>query len=298
MHSALYTGWVRHRRYEPRAHRFSYRVLFLYMDLSECDTAFRGRWCWSARGPALAWFRREDHFGPPGIPLDEWVRTYVAAQTGTRPTGPIRVLTQPRVAGYVFNPVSVYHCFDAADTRVEVIVAEVGNTPWEQRHCYVLGRPGEPLSGGGERRFRKDFHVSPFMSMGYEYLWRSKIAGDRLVIHMENHPVEPEEAPSASLRPPSPPEWSPGERGGQQELGRAVALRVFDATLSLRRVEIGTWSLAWALVRYPLMPLRVVAAIYWQALLIWWKKIPYVPHPGAGGAGNGGGLPARNLPTA
>jgi uncharacterized protein len=272
MHSALYTGWVRHRRYEPQPHAFSYRVLFLYMDLSECDTAFRGRWFWSARRRALAWFRREDHFGPREIPLDEWVRTYVAAQTGVRPTGPIRVLTQPRVAGYVFNPISVFHCFDAADTRVEVIVAEVGNTPWEQRHCYVLGRPGEPLTG--PQRFRKDFHVSPFLSMGYEYLWRSRVAGDRLVIHMENHPV---------IEPDS---------------NRATAPRVFDATLSLRRVEIGTGSLAWALLRYPLMPLRVVGAIYWQALLIWWKKIPYVPHPGAGAAGNGGAIPAGNLPTA
>ncbi len=270
MHSGLYAGRVRHRRHAPRPHAFSYSVLLLYLDLAECETVFQGRWFWSAKRRALAWFRREDHFGPPDVPLDEWVRSYVANQTGLRPSGPIRILTQPRVAGFVFNPISVFHCFDAADTRVEVVVAEVGNTPWGQRHCYVLGRPGEPLSGS--HRFRKTFHVSPFLAMDYEYLWRSRVAGNSLTIHMENHPIPAAVEPAAAgTLPPAP--------------------HVFDATLSLRRIEIGTASLAWALLRYPLMPLRVVAAIYWQALWLWLKKIPYVPHPGPQAAGNGGTFP-------
>jgi DUF1365 family protein len=248
MESALFSGSLRHRRFLPVFHEFRYPLTLLYLDLSELDVVFRDRWFWSAgdsEGDAnLAWFRRSDHFGPRTQPLDETVRDFVESSTGERPTGPIRLLTQPRSFGYVFNPISVFYCFSATTGEVETIVAEVSNTPWNQRHCYVLGKPGLPWES--EHRFRKEFHVSPFMQLDQEYLWRSRTPGEHLSIHMESFE--------------------------QNE-------RMFDATLTLTRREIDTASLHQALFLEPLQAARVMVAIHWQAVKLWWKGVAYVPHP-------------------
>ena len=164
MKSAIYFGRVRHRRMAPVLHEFSYRMFMLYLDLSELPRLFDRRWLWSARGPALARFRREDHFGDPAVPLADSVRDLVARETGVRPAGPIRLLTHLRYFGHVFNPVSFYYCFDKDDSRVETIVAEVNNTPWGEQHCYVLPQSMNAGQAGHGRYFpEKVMHVSPFM---------------------------------------------------------------------------------------------------------------------------------------
>lgn len=251
MNSGIYFGRVRHRRLAPVEHGFSYRMFMLYLDLAELSQVFRGRWLWSARGAALARFRRADHFGDPAVPLDESVRDLVARETGTRPAGPIRLLTHLRYFGYVFNPVSFYYCFDENDIRVETIVAEVNNTPWGERHCYVLPqRLNEGQGGHGRYRPTKAMHVSPFMPMDVDYDWRfgapGRSRGSALTVHMEN------------------------ARGGR---------KIFDATLDLEREEITAGSLARALALYPLMTLKVIAAIHWQALKLWAKGAPVHVHP-------------------
>ena len=247
MKSGIYFGQVRHRRMAPVAHAFNYRMFMLYLDLDELPGVFRGRWFWSARRASLARFRREDHLGHHRRPLDVCVRDLVEQQTGERPRGPIRLLTHLRYFGYVFNPVSFYYCFDEDDTRVECIVAEVNNTPWGERLCYVL--PGsEDQGAGGHQRFRpqKQMHVSPFMPMDVDYDWRFSAPGKRLSVHMEN------------------------AHGGR---------KIFDATLKLEREEIGSAALARALAAYPLMTFKVIAAIHWQALKLWWKGAPVYDHP-------------------
>ena len=245
--SCLYEGRVRHRRFAPRAHEFSYSLFFCYLDLDELDRVFAGRWLWSARRPAVAWLRRGDHLGDPDVPMSTAVRDLVERESGKRPTGPIRLLTHLRYFGYCFNPVSFFYCFDDAGERVETIVAEVSNTPWRERHCYVLT---EALNEGADTRkryrFAKDFHVSPFMDMAHDYDWRFGEPGNQLAIHMEN--------------------WKTGAR-------------YFDATMSLRRRAMTGWTLASALARFPQMTGKVIAAIYWQALLLWLKRIPFHSHP-------------------
>lgn len=247
MHSALYTGRLRHRRFVPRAHRFSYPLFMMYVDLAELDEVFRGRWLWSVRRPALAWLRRADYLGDAAVPLDTAVRERVAERTGVRPAGPIRMLTHLRYFGVAFNPVTFYYCFDPSDTRVEAVVAEITNTPWKERHAYVLTEAmAEPGERGLRFCFAKEFHVSPFMPMAMSYDWRFDTPGRRLCVHMQN--------------------YQHGER-------------VFDATLELSRREIGGASLARALLAFPCMTASVVARIHIQALRLWLKRVPFHAHP-------------------
>lgn len=243
--SCIYRGNIRHRRFRPRSHAFSYGLFMMYLDLAELEDVFRGRWLWSVRRPALARFRRQDYLGDPDRSLDECVRELVQRETGQRPQGSIRLLTHLRYFGYCFNPISIYYCFDEADSRIQALVAEVTNTPWGERRCYVLTNP--VVAGSVYRyRFAKEMHVSPFMSMDLDYAWRCNRPGERLAVHMDVlHSDE----------------------------------KIFDAILSLERRPISGPTLAGILASYPFMTLKVVSAIYWEALRLWLKRIPLFTHP-------------------
>lgn len=252
MNSAIYSGTIRHRRYQPARHEFSYDMFMLYLDLAEIDRVFEGSRLFSSCGFAAAEFRRSDHLGDPDIPLDESVRNLVETQTGLRPSGPVRLLTHLRYFGYVFNPVSFYYCFDRTDQALEAIVAEVNNTPWGERHCYVLEARAAATNGrsagNGMLRFgpEKSMHVSPFMPMDVGYDWCFGTPGDKLNVHMSNLDNE---------------------------------RRIFDATLRLRHRELTPASLRRVLFRFPLMTLKVITAIHWQALRLWLKGCPVYDHP-------------------
>ncbi|HEY4997373.1 MAG TPA: DUF1365 domain-containing protein [Solirubrobacteraceae bacterium] len=253
MNSCLYEGQVRHRREHPRD-EFSYPLYMAYLDLEELPELFDGRWLWSARRPALAWFRRGDYLGDPAVPLIEAVRELVRERVGVRADGPIRLLTHMRCFGHCFNPVSFYYCYAATGTRageVIAVVAEVTNTPWGERHSYVMAVPASTDRGSAalmSASFEKQLHVSPLMGMQHTYDWRLSEPSERLSVHI------------ASERP-----------GGE---------RVFDATLALRRRAISGPALARALVRYPLLTPRIMARIYGHALRLRLRGATYFPHPG------------------
>ena len=128
--SAVYEGWVRHRRFEPIEHSFRYPLFLMYLDLEELPGVLDPYPGWSARRRALARFRREDFMGDPARPLAECARDPVEAETGQRPAGPVRLLAGLRYLGHSFNPVSFYFCFDSAGARVEAVVADVQNIPY------------------------------------------------------------------------------------------------------------------------------------------------------------------------
>ena len=245
MKSAIYEGHVDHQRSTPKEHGFRQKLFLLYLDLEELPKLFEGRWLWSSGRRNLAWFRRADYLGEPERPLRDCVLDRVENQLGRRPTGPVRMLTHIRTLGYVFNPVSFYYCFDENE-QLEAIVAEITNTPWKERHAYVLdareGGDGELLSW----RFQKDFHVSPFFDMAQTYIWRFGVPSDELHVRMLN-----------------------------RESGQSV----FNVHLELQRHEWSPGRLARVLLRYPFMTFRVHLAIYWQAALLYLKRTPFFTHP-------------------
>jgi DUF1365 family protein len=244
--SCIYQGVVRHRRVEPRR-EFSYRLALAYLDLDELPTLLSGRLL--ARGPGLLRVRRRDYLGDPAVPLAQAVRDLVQERTGTRPLGPVRLLTQPRSFGVCFNPVSFYYCMDADDERVQAVVAEVTNTPWGERHAYVLESAAADarVIGGG---FDKQLHVSPFMGMDHRYEARCTNPGERLSVHISS------------------------AREGQT---------VFEATLALERRPLTRSSLAGMLARYPLACVRVLGLIYYNALRLKLTGAAVHPHPRAAG---------------
>jgi len=235
------------------ADEFHYPLLMFYLDLDELPELFDGTPLCSARGVALAYFRRADYLGDPGVPLKKAVWDLVADRTGSRPAGPVRLLTHIRCFGHCFNPVSFYYCFEESGERIVAVVADVTNTPWGERHAYVMGV--EQSADHGSLRlmhgeFSKQLHVSPLMGMDHIYDWRLSEPARELIVHIESR-----------------------HTGGEL---------AFDATLSLRQRELSPRTLADTLASYPLQSMRIMARIYSHALRLMLRGDTYFPHPRKG----------------
>ena len=240
--SAIYEGVVVHRRRSPVEHAFRFRLFLLYLDLAELPQVLAGI------PPVLARFRRADYLGDPAVPLDTAVRDLVQTRLGFRPAGPVRMLAHLRYLGHCFNPVVFYWCFAPGSGRVEAVVAEVTNTPWGERHAYVVAGEGN-ADHVLESLHEKAMHVSPFMPMEMTYRWSVATPGEQLAVTIEN-----------------------------RDAGGAL---VFDAQLALRRRAITRASLTHVLVRHPAMTLRVLGGIYGQALRLRLKGVRWHSHPEA-----------------
>jgi DUF1365 family protein len=246
LNSAIYEGSVRHRRFVGPAREFNYRVFMLYLDLEEVSEVMGIHPLWSTRPRSPVSFRRSDYLGPAGRPLDECVRDKVVSRGGKRPSGPIRMLSNLRHFGLVENPVTFYYCFESGGQRLESVLAEVTNTPWGDRHCYLIdgvGREGAVVSS----RREKAMHVSPLMDMDHVYELSFGRPGPTLPVHISS------------------------SKAGEP---------VFDATLKLARTSINRGSLGRLLVTYPPMSWRVLSGIYRQAAVTWLRGAGFHPRPG------------------
>jgi uncharacterized protein len=236
--SALYEGSVRHRRHGAVEHEFSTSVLMVLLDLDEVDDLTAAMPMWSSGGHTPVQFRRTDYFDGTDRPLGAGVAALVEERLGRRPEGRVRMLTQLRTWGWLFNPLTVYWCDDAAGD-LDAIVLEVTNTPWHERHWYVVdARDPSP--------FDKELHVSPFLPMGLEYRLRTASPDEQIAL--------------------------------QLEVGRGES-PMFDADLRLERVELTPTHAISALVRHQWPTLKVSAMIRLQALRLWSKGAPYHRHP-------------------
>lgn len=263
--AGIFVGTLRHRRFAPTPHAFTYPLFMALLDIDRLPDLMRvsrltsyNRWNWAS-------FDDRDHLGDPQRPLRERLVADALRAGIDVPAGRILLLTHLRYFGYCFNPVSFFYCFDPEGT-LRLVLAEVRNT-FGGRHNYWL-RPDI-----SSRTFRaaaaKSLYVSPFMPVDIDYTFAFTPPASRLVAHM-----------------------------GTRREGSVL----FDATLSLERRPWTALEIRRALLRQPAMTATVIAGIHWQGLRLWGKGVPVVPRLTRDGQGEratdhlqGGNLPDSAL---
>ena len=249
MESAIYFGSLRHRRFRPARHEFTYPLFMAFLDVDRIPELMQvsrlssyNRWNWAS-------FSEADHFGDPQKTLRQRLADDAARHGHQLPDGKIFLLTHLRYLGYNFNPVSFFYCHDA-NGRLQLIMAEVKNTFGETQNYWLSAAC---QSGHSHRSisysFPKSFHVSPFISMACDYHWTFTLPGDSLTVQTN-----------------------------ADENNQAV----FDGTLSLTRRPWTAQWLRYALVRFPWVTAKTIAAIHFEAVRLYLKKVPVVHHPGPG----------------
>jgi DUF1365 family protein len=248
--AALYDGVVRHRRFTPVEHELRQELRYVLVDLDDSPPANLAHQGWSVRRPTPVWFRRTDYLDGTDRPWRDVLAELVGARLGRVPVGPVRLLTQPRVLGWLFNPISIYYLYEADGRTLDAVVFEVTNTPWHERHWYVLD--AAQVTGRGEA-YPKSFHVSPFLGLDLTYRSRVTVPGERLAVRFELD--------------------RPDGAGG--------SVRVFDADLTASRVYDTAVDDRAGSLRRATQTLRVSLLIYTHALRLWAKGATFHPHPDA-----------------
>ncbi|MBC3764427.1 DUF1365 domain-containing protein [Neptunicella marina] len=236
----------------PKKHNISMDMFMLYLDIDDIDQQ-----CLNQRFLSLNKFNwlsvyRRDYFAPQNTSLKQAVIDKVRCDWPAKITLPeikqVFVLTQPRFLGYVFNPLSLYYCFDA-NNQLCAVLAEVSNTPWNERHAYVIPctEPSDKPNQSIQYEHDKAFHVSPFHPMNMCYQWRLTQPANNVQVSIEN--------------------WHKSDHKKH-----FVATFSFDAS----PLSDGVGRYIW---RFPLMTAKVVLGIYWHALRLWLKGLTFYSHP-------------------
>ena len=241
----IYSGTIQHQRHTPFNHSFKYPIFMIYFNIKTIDNLFKKSWLWNINKPSIISFYRKDYHGNCKKSLDSSVRETIYNKTGKKIKGPIRILTHLRYFGYCFNPVSFYYCFDKLDKKVELIMAEVTNTPWNERHTYIIS---DIINDKNQLKINidKEFHVSPFWGMDHNYEWIFSQPTKQLFVYMQNFINND---------------------------------KVFEATLNLKRKPLNMNNLVKQTLRFPFITLRIVFRIHWQAAKLWIKGAPFFTHP-------------------
>ena len=279
--SAMYSGTVWHKRFLPKTHAFSYRLSLMLFDLDRLEHTLNtsvliGREWWR---PIR--FKRDDFHVAGGANLREAVAESVRLRCKQTVRGKILMLASPRVLGVSMNPLVTYYCLDKDNKDIEFIVVEVHNTPWNERHIYVLDlKYDNHTPGTADRKpsifmalFDKRFTVSPFHTLDMIYAWQSSAPGDNLLINIQNfQPIYKDDRLPEKQSHPSM----------QVSACEMKAKKVFSAEMKLARTNFTSRALLAYLLRYPVAPLRILVAIYWQALLLFLKGLQFYGKDKAG----------------
>lgn len=249
-------GTIRHRRKVPVLHEFKYKIGMLALDLDEWSNVTRSSPFFSMERFNWLSLYRKDYLDPEIPSLRQAVYNRVKSATGWAPEGPIELITHPRYLGYIFNPVSFYLCYEQGHSPQKgdtprVILAQITNTPWKQRHVYCMEsrQPGPTKAADWHTErfaFSKRFHVSPFNGMDQHYQWLFSFRGPELRVHMNV------------------------EQGQTKH---------FDATLVVQRTPFDRKTLHRGLRRFPLETIKGTAGIYWNALKLKVKGAPFYTNP-------------------
>ncbi len=246
-------GRLLHVRLRPAQHKLSYGVFFLRLPLSKLD-GLANTWLSLNRFNLLSFYTAD--YGPrDGSSLEAWMRKLLLAQGITTADGEIVLQTVPRMLGYVFNPISIWYCFDR-EGGLRAALAEVNNT-FGERHNYLLAHADQrPIQPGDRLTAQKLFHVSPFCEVKGHYRFRFEQTAERAFAQIDYHDSAGEDDKLLITT------WS----GTPAELTGRTALAAFFG--------------------YPLMTFGVIARIHWHALLLWRKRVPWFSKPPRSGSGS------------
>ncbi|MAJ45446.1 MAG: DUF1365 domain-containing protein [Candidatus Marinimicrobia bacterium] len=241
----IYEGYIRHRRFTPFEHFFKYPIFMMYFDISNIKRLSEGKSIFfRINKPSIISFYRKDYHGNKLECLDKAVRKTLQNKYQYIAKGPIRLLTHLRYFGYCFNPVSFYYCFDKEDKRVESVMAEVTNTPWNERYTYFIS--DFDSNNNLKSVMNKKFHVSPFWDMNHIYDWVFTIPNRKIAVNMKNYKEN---------------------------------IKVFDASLNLERKTLNLKNLLFQIIKFPFITIKIFLRIHWQAIILWIKGATFHTHP-------------------